>query len=220
MNHKAIILITTLCISIKIDGQVVVRDFQFWPSIKVNKEVGNKWSVSLENQIRLYHDAKKFDENITEAGLDFSPVKSWQLSLGFREIRHRTGSGDIENRIRIHADAEYMLEIDRLEARIRARIQSRSDEDEDQLLNDFRTRLMLEYNIPSWKLDPFIYEEVDFRLPGRESFGYHSFRLVFGAIWKISALNRLRFFYMFERERQKYFPFTANRIGIEYQIRL
>ena len=220
MSRRTLIIIAMLYLPKQADGQVVVRDFQVWSSVQINKDIGTKWSVSLENQIRLEHDAKQFDENLTQLELDFSPFKSWQFSLGFREIRHRTGSGDFENRMRIHLDAGYSLEINRLEAGVRARIQFRSDEGEDQLLNDFRSRLMLDYNIPSWKLDPFVYGEVDFRLPGREPFGYYSFRMVLGLIWKISTLHRLRFFYMLEREQQEYYPFTANRLGIEYQIRL
>ena len=220
MNRKTLIIIAILYLPKQADCQVVVRDFQVWSSVRINKDIGTKWSVSLENQIRLEHDAKQFDENLTQLELDFSPSKAWKFSLGFREIRHLTGSGDFENRMRFHFDTGYSLEIDRLEVGIRARIQSRLDEDEDQLLNDFRTRLMLDYNISSWKLDPFAYGEVDFRLPGREPFGYYSFRVVSGLIWKISTVHRLRLFYMLEREQQKYYPFTANRLGIEYEIRL
>lgn len=220
MKPKILIIIAMLYLTKQADCQVVVRDFQTWSSVRINKDIGTKWSVSLENQIRLEHNTRQFDENLTQLELDFSPVKAWQFSVGFREIRHRTRSGDFENRMRVHFDAGYSLEIDRLEAGIRARIQSRLDEDEDQLLNDFRTRLILNYNIPSWKLDPFVYGEVDFRLPGREPFGYYSFRVVSGFIWKISNIHRLKFFYMLELEQQEYYPFTANRLGIEYQIRL
>lgn len=222
MKSGAILFVSILLIFVPagVPGQVPVRDFQAWPSVRISKDLGSKWTISLKNEVRLEHNASQFDENVIQLAVDYSPSSAWQFSAAFREIRHLTGSGDFENRIRFHLDARYIKVFNRLETAIQVRIQSRLDQDEGKPLNDLRTRLILDYNIPSWKLDPFGYGEVDFRLPGRATFGYYGFRVVAGVNCKITPVHRLRLFYMLEREKHAYYPFTAHRLGLEYQIRL
>lgn len=199
---------------------VMVRDFQFWPSVGISKSIGDHWSVSIEEQLRLEQDATQMDEFLTHLGVNYSPWKGIRIGLGARGIRHLTNSGDYENRVRLNLDVRFRYEIDRLDLTYRARYQTRWDEDEVLWLNRFRNRVQVDYNIAKCKFDPFAYVELFLNTPGREILGYNGFRLAAGVNWKISKSHRIKPFYMFEREVGDYYPVTFHRLGLNYELRL
>lgn len=197
-----------------------VRDLQLWTAIEINKKIGKRWDIHIGEQVRLEHNASRLDEFFTELGAGYDVSDRIKISTGVRAIRHLTSSGDFENRIRAHADLRYRKGWDRLELTFRTRVQSRWEPDEEKNKNRWRNRIQADWNLPGSKVDPWVYAELFVALPGQDLFGYEGFRFATGVDWKLPGPHVITIFYLLEREQQPYFPFTANRLGVKYQLDL
>lgn len=201
-------------------AQVKVRDLEGWAGFKIRKTIGEKVKLSLEEQIRFDHNSTQLDDWVSEVEGGYSWFQMLSTAVGFRYIRHKTTSGDFENRYRWHLQSTYEHEINRVDLAIRARFQSRNDQDETQALNVLRFKTGVQWNPKGLPIDPYTSVEGFFKLPGRTSFGYPGIRWTAGGIWKINKNHRLRAFYHLEYNTEEYYPLWINRVGIRYDFRL
>ncbi len=220
MNKYSFLFVLIMMIPSLVFSQVKVRDFEGWAGVKVRKKLGDNFTLSLEEHLRMEHNASRLDEFFTEFNAAYDLLPDVNIALGIRGLRHMTDSGDLESRFRFHLESEYSRKLSNTDLSFRLRYQSRFDLDEDKLLNVLRFKTGVRWNPKNFSIDPFSSLEGFFKLPGRTSTGYPGIRLAIGGIWKINKTHHLRFFYHLEWNNEEYYPLWINRLGLRYDLRL
>ncbi|MEA1877484.1 MAG: DUF2490 domain-containing protein [Bacteroidota bacterium] len=220
MRRVSIVFLFFLMLPSFAFSQVVVRDFEGWAGVKVRKKLGDNWTLSLEEHLRMEHNMSQLDEFFTEFNAGYDILQDVNLALGIRGVRHKTGSGDLESRMRFHFETEYSHDINRTDLSFRLRYQSRFDTDEEQLLNALRFKTGMRWNPSNFPIDPYSSLEGFFKMPGRSSTGHPGVRLAIGGIWKINKTHHIRLFYHLEWNNEEYYSLWINRLGMRYDLRL
>lgn len=85
----------------------VVRDFGAWIGFNVEKEMSKKIEVNLEQQVRYYKNATKFDDYIVDLGVKYKMNKNFKLGTNFRYSYNAKRWKDAENDYRYNLDLLY-----------------------------------------------------------------------------------------------------------------
>ncbi|NVK86103.1 MAG: DUF2490 domain-containing protein [Cytophagia bacterium] len=137
-------------------------DFELWLKMGGKVDLGEKWRLDFEEQIR-------FDENVgavknyhTEAEINFKASKNLDLVFVPRFIRRNDNSGDTqgyENLIRFQIGGKFEHESGQFEFKHRLLFQHRNQmgvkKNEGDVPEKFlRYKLNTQYKIKDWKYDP------------------------------------------------------------------
>ena len=111
MNYTKLIILVSLLLSyLSAQGQteVIVRDFETWSNIGVNKEFDNNFKINFEQGLRLYNNTSSVDQYFSNLELIGKFNKSFSIAGGLRYLRKiDKDNGEFENFIRFHADLNY-----------------------------------------------------------------------------------------------------------------
>jgi hypothetical protein len=201
---------------------IVLRDFETWTQAGLKYEINDAFSVSLDEGLRLWHNSSQVDEFYTNLSLDFELFKNMNVGLAYRFLREND-EGEYESHQRFAFDAEYKFKNKRLiiEPRLRYTFKDElgiSKDQGDYLVKNLRFRLLFDYNIKNWKLDPIFSAEI-FRQyeNGTEAF-FDKIRFTLGTKYKLKNMGQIRMFYRLEQEFRISYPQTTNILGIQYKF--
>lgn len=230
MNHqlkKAFGIIIALCIiqtaaTAQQGALITVRDFEVWSAAEIKYEASEKWTLGLEQQLRMRDNASEVDQYFTEFNMKKDVSKSFYYSLGFRYIRDNDNQGDIqgyENNFRYNLDFGYKHKVQKFDVNYRVRFQRRNEigltrAEGDEANNHLRLRVAAKYNIKKWKLDPEASSEIFYNLQQGEHF--NKFRLTLSTKYKLKKYGALGAFYRIEKALATSYPKTTHIAGIEY----
>ncbi|MFT5725194.1 MAG: hypothetical protein ACI9JN_002318 [Bacteroidia bacterium] len=232
-NHlKALIILglVVLCctpVSIAQSGTyVTVRDLEAWSSLQLKYKIDKKWSVSLEEQLRLRDDASNVDIYFSELGLNYKMSKKFALGFGARFIRDNDDVGKIqgyENHFRWNTDAMYKHKLDAFNFKYRLRYQSKNElgitkAAGDLPTNTVRFKFGTDYNFKSWKFDPEFSTEIFNKLQPNE--GFDKIRFTLGTTYKTKKIGDFGAYFRMENELTGTNPKTTNIIGFKYKYTL
>ena len=200
------------------------RDFETWTSAEFRYRPTKKWRIGLEAQLRLKENSSEIDGYFSELVGGYEIFKGFRTLLGFRFIRRNDNMGRIqgyENFVRLHLDAVYKHEVDRLGLNYRFRYQTRDElgvtnENGDFADHTLRLKIGSEYNFRKWKLDPQLSAEIFHHSERNKEDGFDKFRITFGTEYKFKKAGRLGLFYRFEKEINKTNPASTDIIRIQY----
>ena len=141
MKKNFIILIYLLVSNTLFSQQVkYTRDFGFWGGINVKKKLSKDFEINLEQQLRFYSDAKKFDDYLIDICGKYKMNKNFKLGSNFRytynakrwkepENNYRYNfalfyRGDIYSRLTFHYRLSYQHEYENLFSQYQSFVQT------------------------------------------------------------------------------------------------
>ncbi|MAZ58539.1 MAG: hypothetical protein CMP56_03935 [Flavobacteriales bacterium] len=102
----------------------IIKDFGVWGGISFEKEVLSNYSLTLETQVRTFHNTSKLDDYILNSQLKYSINKKFDLAGGLRYILDFKRINGIEHNVRYNIDLEYKNKLTKkLRVRYRLRYQ-------------------------------------------------------------------------------------------------
>jgi hypothetical protein len=200
-----------------------VRDLESWTSAQFKYKPSKKWTLSLQEQLRLKDNSSTVSEFFTEGGIKRNLENNFSIGLGLRYIRENDDQGKVqgyENHFRWNADVQYKHDIERFKLKYRLRYQSKSEMGSDDLAtNTLRLKAGVGYNIKKWKLDPEISGEL-FSRTGTLSEPV-KYRLTAGTSYETKSFGEFGAYYRMEQElpNSTYSKLT-NIIGVKYSYTL
>lgn len=217
----SIVLIAIFSINSNAQGDT---DWSSWNTIEIGYKLNNKWSFSLEEQLRLKENISEIDEYFTQLNTQYKLSKKFRLGLGLRYIRENDNKGNIqgyENYFRFHVDAIYKHEINDFKLGYRLRYQNKNElgvsYDEGDFVNqNIRFKTSLEYDIKKWKLDPKFSAEIFNRFQEGNENGFNKYRLTLGTDYSLKNFGEIGVYYRFEKELNVDFPDITNIVGLKY----
>ena len=105
-------------------------DFETWSSIEINYKPSKKWSIGLEEQLRLKDNSSITDQYFTQLEVEYEAFKNFSLGSGFRYIKKNDTKGNIqgyEDHFRFNLDGTFDHKIAQFSFKYRFRYQNRNE---------------------------------------------------------------------------------------------
>jgi len=162
--------------------------------------------LSVEEQVRFKTYGDFFDENLVELVAKYELWKNWDLGVGYRYSNANDDEGNRQGfRVvnRLHYLLNYKINFERSELGFRLQYQHRKRRDHDGEWsewekNTMRYKVMYEYDIKDWKLDPE-FAIVYFNEDAGIGFGENDkYRAILGSTWRLPGPQDLKFKVMYE----------------------
>lgn len=218
-------LLSLLYMPANAQDSTTVQDFELWTGVNLKKSLlDNKMRLGLTQEFRFDDNATSINNFFTEAELGYKFFKGFRVDVGYRFIRNNRNSG-YRSEGRFFSDINYKHKFDRLKLGYRFRFQNQSvlgsDAVDDDIINKYRVRFKLNYNIPNWKFDPYFSVEGFFtQTTNRINYiptiteeervsGFEKYRLTIGMDYDITKKINVGAFYRYERELGSY-PLSYN----------
>lgn len=205
----------------KAQDSTTVQDFELWTGVNLKKSfLDNKLRLGLTQEFRFEDNATSINNFFTEAELGYKLFKGFRVDVGYRFIRNNRNSG-YRSEGRFFTDVNYKHKFDRFKLGYRFRFQNQSvlgsNATDDDIINKYRFRFKLNYNIRNWKLDPYFSAEGFFAqttnrinyIPSITEeedrvFGFEKYRLTLETSYDITKKINVGAFYRYERELGSY----------------
>ena len=187
-------------------------DFQTWSSISAEKALSKKWSVSLENELRLQDNSTRLRTDYIDVSAKYKWTKRFDVSGSYRFIVKPDKLGQ-----RIYADFSYEQPLEKwtIDSRIRIQHQFNTTSDDENYL---RPQVTLRYKL-SKKWEPFIEQEFFYQLFYYQGDQFDESRTSAGTKYKFNKQHSLKGFYLYEYEFNVNDPLRANVIGVSYEYK-
>lgn len=197
-------------------------DFLSWYRVQAHGNLTKKFSMSVEQQVRLFDNSTRLDQTFTELGLGYDLPKGFGLNLAYRFSWSPDQDGSFSNRHRYNVDITYGKKFWKLRGKIRARIQHRPSS------SDFNERLepeaspvfvRLKGSVNYRKLGdwtPGIAFEAFFRVEDPNEMGANKFRYRVFLNYDLPKRNELGLFYMIETDYSGRTPEYLSVVGLSY----
>ncbi|XOV66641.1 MAG: DUF2490 domain-containing protein [Fluviicola sp.] len=198
-----------------------VQDFELWTGVNLKKNVlDDKMRLGLSQEFRFEDNATSINNFFTEAELGYKFFKGFRVDVGYRFIRNNRNSG-YRSEGRFFSDINYKHKLDRFKLGYRFRFQNQStlgaSATDDDIVNKYRFRFKLDYNIRNWKFDPYFSSEIFIaQTTNRINYiptiteeearvsGFEKYRLTIGTSYDITKKMNIGAFYRYERELGSY----------------
>lgn len=219
----SVIFLLLISVSVsKAQDTIVVRDFETWTGLSIEKKlINDKLKLNLTQEFRADNNSSHLNEFFTEGLASYNFLHNFEIGLGYRFLRVNTDEKGYESKHRFNTDFNYKFNINRFDFSSRLRYQ-RSNEtwfdnsESDFSTNKFRLNLTGIYNIRNWKFDPYFSSEL-FYLNKSDEFsfideyistykisGFEKLRITVGTKYKLKKLGRIKMFFRYEQEFKKY----------------
>jgi hypothetical protein len=231
-TFKHLICAILLCCAISVVAQdgtyVEVRDLETWSTIKLEYKPNKKWTLGLEEQLRLKDNSSTVNEYFTQFEVGYKVLDNLELGGALRYIRENDDQGNIqgyENHFRFHLDATYKYKFGGFRFNHRVRYQNKNELGLDEIDGDYvkhtlRFKTGFRYKIKNWKFDPKVSAEVFHRSEELEDNGFNKIRFTLGTDYKIKGAGKIGLFYRMENQLNVSYPKTTNIIGFKYTYTL
>jgi hypothetical protein len=206
-------------------GFAQTEDFQLWSGINLDISITKKISFKIEEEIRLKNNVTEVDMYFTDAGISYDFWKNFTLAGNYRYTRKNEPEGIYSNMHKYYIDLEYDNNIGRFEYSFRTRYQSRYKNIKSSELGfrpekHSRNKISLAYDIYRSPLKPEIWCEIYYQLNNPYGNGLDKIRVAPGLNYSINRANRIKIYYMIEKELSVKNPATNYILGIGYSYRL
>ncbi len=183
-----------------------------WASVKIQKNLGEKFEIALEPQLRT--SDSELEKRIIETSFGYKPLKYLSLEVIHRYTKETTKNG-WANSNRMAFDITGKVDIDRWEPSARLRYTNLKDFNEDGGANFLRYKLSLGYDIKGFKLNPEISVEAFQETEGNT---LRKMRYEVGTSYKINKMHSVSLAYKRDdfETKQKY----VNIVDMSYKLKL
>lgn len=216
------LLFTGLIIEANAQETKVIRDLEQWTSIGFSKKINKHWKISLDQEFRFTKDVSQFDIYFSDFGVDYKFNKHFAIGANYRFYQNRNGDGAFQTEHRWSSDFQYKHKINRFTIAYRLRFQNK---DEDFFTNEsgnniynLRNKLSTDYNIKSFKLDPYFDVELFRRFEKGEDSFFNKIRWTAGFEYPIGKKSDIKLFYRIDNELNQTYNKDTYIIGLGYKI--
>ena len=217
-----ILLLSSLCIKAQ-----VTNDAGLWTTLSIEKEFTKKFSVSVDEEIRLKENFTQLNLLYTNLGLNYKFTKAFKVSLTYRMIEKYMPDDWLSFRHRLMLDISYKQKIKSFSLYYRSRFQS---EVQQYYSTEFgkipewywRHKFELKYNLN--KFSPYLGTELRYQFTNPRSvendYGWHRIRMFAGTDYKIDSRNTVGLYYLIQQEYDVKNPSNLYIVGLEYSLTL
>lgn len=199
----------------------VESDFKSRMSVDLTKKLTRRFSVSLNEELRLKNISKEFDRINSELSLSYKAFRWWKINLGYTYIvidhdgkkkTNYTDYWDFRHRVDFSNTFSYKTLTNwefSLREMIRTTFLTEEGLDKREKVNPeiiLKSRFMVEYKFMSKPISPFVYIELYNTLnkPEMLSENYVSrIRSSLGLKYRLNKRNSLEFSYFYDYSLEK-----------------
>ena len=104
---------------------IVTSDLETWSKVGLKFKPHKKFTLELNQGLRLNKNTTIVDQYFTELGFKFKATKNLKLGVGLRYIGDRGGNDLFDNDFRINLDAIFKHKVKSLDFQYRLRFQNK-----------------------------------------------------------------------------------------------
>jgi hypothetical protein len=200
---------------------IVIRDLESWTAAKFQLKVNDKLKFQVSQQLRLKHNSSELERTFTQLKGVFSVSPNFSFGGGYRFILEQKSDYLLKEH-RLQLDGTYSFKFDRFKGDVRLRYQSVKTPslNLDFSNNHLRGKFELEYNIKSWKLDPYVSSEIFRQVGEGYTSGYDKVRFQMGTTYAFNKKHSISAFYGLEKELNETYPKATYLLGVSYKFKL
>lgn len=228
--RSVIIRIAVFCISfLLISEQMTVsaqeNDAALWTGIQLEKGIGIKSSLSIEQGYRRYENLTRLDKIFSEIGYTYRINKYFRAGLYYRFVREQKLDFNFSTRHRLVAEfsSYYKKKKWRFSSRIRYQrkyIDVYSSSEGSIPLNQMRYKFSVRRKIKGIPVRVTGGLEIFQKINKNEKKEIEKLRYILKLQYKIDKTNTAELFYLIQPEVNQNNPVTSYIIGISYSISL
>lgn len=181
------------------------KDFGIWYGISAEHKFSKKLELDLSTCLRTFDNASKIEEGFLEAGLQYKLTDFLSAAASYRITENIEDDDSYHLRHKWFVDLKGSVDPGDFALSLRLRFQERYKtyfEDENDKIPDshIRAKLKVDYDIPSFKLNPYVFAELFcpvFRDPERTT---EKNRIGAGFEYNITKKQSIETEYMFQRD--------------------
>lgn len=219
--RKPLLFLTLFCLGICVYSQS--DDFGLWYGISAEHKLVKKLELDLSACVRTFENASKIDEAFLEAGLTYKFNKYLAVGGSYRLTNCIEDNDTYHIRHKWFLDLRGSLPAGDFNFSARARFQERyktyfEDENDKTPVSHFRGRLKVQYDIPSFPVNPYVATEYFFPVTSNADTKIDKKRYMLGAEYNIFKKHTIELEYIFQRD---YHPNLTdiNIISLNYNIK-
>lgn len=200
-------------------------DAGMWNTFSVEKEFSKKFSVAVDEELRLKSNFTRLNLLYTNVGVIYRPIKGFKINLTYRLIEKYEAQGWFSYRNRLMLDLTYKYKVSgwsfsyrqRLQAEVRNYYSSTKGK-----IPEWFSRNKFEIKYDFGKIKPYIgtefrYQFKDPRNP-EANWGWHRIRSFAGVDYDINDTNSVGVYYLIQKEFNAPDPQNLYIVGLQYSL--
>lgn len=228
MNFFYYLLLLTCLLINKNSHAQNFNDAGMWNTISLEKGLGNKFSIGIDEEFRLRNNFTMLNLFYTNLSINYKPIKSLKIGIAYRFIdKWQYENQQFSFRHRLMLDLSYKYKLINWSISYRSRIQFELRDIQSDDLGKvpqwyWRHKLDIKYAIQKFKPNigaELRYQIVDPRMPETDM-GWHRIRTYAGVDYEINDINTFGIYYLIQNEFDINKPNNIYILGIQYSIQL
>ena len=204
-------------------------DAGMWNTFSLEKEITKKFSVGVDEELRLRDNLGQLNLLYTNLGVNYKPIKGIKLAFTYRLIEKYIGENiPFSFRDRLMLDASYKYKIDnwafsyraRFQAEVRDYYSSRKGKIPEWY---WRNKFEIKYDLTK-KYEPYIGTEIRYQIKDPRNpisnEGWHRIRAFAGVDYNINKNNSFGIYYLIQTEFGVVNPQNLYILGLQYSLTL
>lgn len=204
------------------------QDFWQWTTISLEKSLGQKFTLKLDEEIRLYDNASRLNLTYTNLGLAYKIAGPFRTAFTYRFIQKKEDDGSFSLRHRLMLDLIFKYKIKPVGFTYRSRIQGQvrdvnSSPDGGVPEKYWRNKFDFKFDFDK-PYGPYVSAEFRYQFRNNRLIesnnNWGRARYYIGCDYKINDGNELGVYYMIQKNFNVIDPETDYTLGISYTLDL
>lgn len=203
-------------------------DFGAWMTLSLNKDLPNKFGLSIDQEFRLKENLSTINLFYTNVGLNYKVTKFLKVGLVYRMINKQKNDGSYGMRSRIYSDVTFKIKPGKwtLSNRTRYQIEWRQagyNSELNGLPESYLRNLTKIGHEIGPHATPYVATELRWQLQNPRDPWANDFnrtRFIGGMDYKINNMHTIGAYFLFQKEFNVNDRQTLYIIGLEYTISL
>lgn len=204
------------------------KDYGAWVALDVSKDITKRFTLELEEEVRLFKSFGELDRFSTSLSGDYEIAKWLKAGAGYMWIiNHKVKSDTWDHRHRYFLFLQGRQKLGRVTFSLRERYQSTFVKEESDDLgfefvsrNILRSRVMAEYDIRNHKLEPYASAEMYTSLHKSGGHEINGMRYTLGAEFPVSGKMDLEPYVRLDQELNVKNPVSLFVVGVSLKLDL
>lgn len=218
----ALSVLFTVCLNAQ------TEDLGMWNTFSINKDIGDKFSVGIDQEFRLRDNLSTVNLLYTNFGASYKVTDFFKVSMTYRFIDKHKDDLSWGIRHRVYTDLTFKLRPAKFTISYRARLQAEwrgaGYDDKYGTVPEIymRNQIKIGYRLTD-KIEPYIGDEVRWQIQNPR-IPYHNTidrTRVFGGVnYEFNPRNTVGAYFLYQHEFNVNDPETLYIIGLEYTLNL
>lgn len=198
------------------------KDFGIWYSVTTDFNIVKKLKLDFDVNVRTNDNASEIEEAFFDIGLTYKVNKYLSAAASYRFTEFQEKQNEFYPRHKWFADVKGRLPVGDFDISTRLRFEQRyktyfKDENDKEPQEHLRIKPKIQYDIPSFPVNPYLYAELFFPVFNQEKSNLDKARYSAGIQYNIAKKHSVELEYIFQRD---YYPRMSdeNIISINYNI--